>query len=71
MERKDKVQMYLSFDPVLGAEVISGELISKMPGVLVFMVTVDEINQNLTDFEFDTSEGFGQQQVKLTVTPFE
>ncbi len=71
MEGKDKVQVYLSFDPVLGAEVIGGELVSKIPGVLVFMVTVDEVNQNSVDFKFDTSKGLGQQQVKLTVTPFE
>jgi len=54
---------------VLKAEVITGQMISEAPGEIVFTVTADEINQNPTDFEFDTSGGLGQQQIRIRITP--
>ncbi|MBE0477681.1 hypothetical protein IBX65_00985 [Candidatus Aerophobetes bacterium] len=71
MTGEERVQVYLSFDAVLEAEIITGELISSIPGEVIFSASADEINQNPTDFTFDTSRGLGQQQVIVVVVPVE
>ncbi len=67
MMGNETVEVVVNFDPVLKAEVITGQMISEAPGEIVFIVTADEVNQSPTDFEFDTSEGLGQQQIRVEV----
>lgn len=71
MTGKEKVNIYISFDPVLEIEIISGEPVTSLPGEVIFTSTVDRINENPADFKFDTSKGLGQQQVIVKVSPLE
>jgi len=69
IKNEEKVRVYLTFDPVLGVEVMTGKVIATNPGEVTFTGTVQEINKNPADFKFDTSKGLGQQQVRVKVVP--
>ncbi|MBC7188949.1 hypothetical protein H5U35_01870, partial [Candidatus Aerophobetes bacterium] len=71
MTGKEKVNIYVSFDPVLEIEIISGEPVTSLPGEVLFTCTADRINENPADFKFDTSKGLGQQQVIVKVFSLE
>jgi len=67
----EELEAHLTFDPVLEVEIIVGQVVMQMPGEVVFTATADELGQSPVDFQFDTSKGLGQQEVRLSIIVLE